>query len=97
MNDERIYEILSTILSDVLGQQTPILSSSTMPSDVPGWDSFVTVNLVVEIERRFEFKMEAGDFRMLRSVGDFVAVIARAVGAAGGSPPETDSRRAGAV
>jgi acyl carrier protein len=80
MREERIYAVLSEILSDVLGKEIPPLSPAVTPSDVDGWDSFITVNLVVAIERRFEFKMAAADFRLLTCIGDFVAVIARATG-----------------
>jgi acyl carrier protein len=89
MSDARIYAMFSEILGDILGRPIPTLSASVTANDIDGWDSFITVNLIVEIERRFRFKMAVGDFRVLTCVGDFVAVIARAAGGA-----DTQSRRA---
>jgi acyl carrier protein len=94
MDEQPIYAIFSEILGGILGKEIPVLSASTTPTEIDGWDSFITVNLVVAIERRFAFKMAASDFRMLTCVGDFVAVIARS-GGAGSSPADGGKRPRG--
>lgn len=50
------------------------LKSTAM--DVPGWDSFKMIEILLEIEKRFGTKMETRDIDRLKNVGDLVTRIA---------------------
>jgi acyl carrier protein len=75
VDENAIYAALTEIFHDIFGDATIALHPQTVADDVSGWDSFTTVNLIVAVERRFGFKVRNSEFRMLQSVGDFVALI----------------------
>jgi len=50
------------------------LKSTAM--DVPGWDSFKMIEILLEVEKRFGTKMETRDIDRLKNVGDLVTRIA---------------------
>lgn len=75
MTERQYYEELTSIFRDVLDNEGIVLAPETSAADVPEWDSFNHVNIVVASEMKFGVKFTAGELEMLRNVGDFVALI----------------------
>jgi acyl carrier protein len=48
--------------------------------DVKGWDSLHHMSLIVEIEKEFSIKFQAGDVIRLRTVGDLIRVVHEKMG-----------------
>ena len=48
------------------------LDAHTVASDVPGWDSFAMIEIIMEIEARFGVSFETWDINNLRNLGDLL-------------------------
>jgi acyl carrier protein len=70
-----IYEQLTEIFRDLFDDDTLVLRPDITAADVPGWDSFNHVNLIVAVETRFNIKFKTAEIEGLRNVGHLVEVI----------------------
>lgn len=77
MNRPEIYESLTELLREVLGNDLVTIRADTVASDVEGWDSFNHLNIIVAVETRFGIKIGSREIDTLRTVGDLVEVISR--------------------
>jgi acyl carrier protein len=75
MDQREIYQRLTKIFIQVLGDEQMVLKPATTAEDVPGWDSFNHVNIIVGAEMEFGVKFNASELEDLKNVGDFVALI----------------------
>jgi acyl carrier protein len=67
---------LAGIVRDVFDDQDLAVTAATTPGDVPGWDSGKTVMLVLAVEARFGVTFKSREIERLRSVGDWVRLLA---------------------
>ena len=72
MTPETILEELTTILSDVLSDDTILLTMHTVRSDIPDWDSFSYIAFMVGVEERFGIKFKTSDIESFANVGEIV-------------------------
>jgi len=75
MNEAEIYARLTEVFHEVFEDQSVIPTSGMTASDVPEWDSFNHINLIVAIEARFRVKFKTAELESLRNVGQLVAMI----------------------
>jgi acyl carrier protein len=75
MDDSQVLEQLTDIIRDVLNNDTLVLKPETIAADVPDWDSFNHINIVVAAEAKFGIKFKTAELEQLRNVGEFVALI----------------------
>ena len=75
MNPETILVELTTILSDVLSDDTIALTMQTVRSDIPDWDSFNYIAFMVGVETRFGIKFRTSDIESFANVGEIVQRI----------------------
>jgi acyl carrier protein len=68
-------ERLKKIIHQVLGDDQAVLTLDTTAQDVPGWDSFNHINIIVGAEMEFGVKFNASELEELKNVGDFVALV----------------------
>jgi acyl carrier protein len=80
MNDSAIYEKLTEIFRDVMDNETIVLTPATVAKDIPEWDSFNHVNVIVSIEMKFGIKLTTAEVENVKNVGDFVAFIGKKIG-----------------
>jgi acyl carrier protein len=81
MKDEAsIYADLTEIFREVFGRNDLELTPQLTAKDVPGWDSFRQIEIIVTIEERFNIKLNTKEIDALKCVGDLAAVIARKAG-----------------
>jgi acyl carrier protein len=73
MIDQEILDEFTTILRDLLMDDSIVLTMDTKRDDVPNWDSFQYVNFIVAVEVKFEIKFRVADVESFVSVGDIVA------------------------
>jgi len=76
MDKQEIYAALTDILQDVFDNPNIVATPDLSASDVPEWDSFNHINIVVASEMRFGIKFKTAEIESLRNVGDFVELIA---------------------
>lgn len=75
MTDQQIYDGLTEIFRDVFGDDDIVAKPELTAKDVPGWDSFNHINIIVAAEVRFGVKFKAAEIESLRNVGDFARLI----------------------
>jgi acyl carrier protein len=75
MDDAQILQQLTEIIRDVLNDDTLTLKPDTVAADVPEWDSFNHINIVVATEAKFGIKFKTAELEQLRNIGEFVALI----------------------
>lgn len=73
MNLER----LTKVFCETLDVRNLVLTPELNAKEVPTWDSFNHINLVIAIETEFGLKFSTGEISALRNVGDLVKLMQR--------------------
>ncbi len=82
MSDD-IHEALTAIFARVFRRQDLVLTRELTAAEVPGWDSFRYVSLIMATEERFAIKFSDEDIDALKNVGDLMDAVARKRGGGG--------------
>ena len=61
---------LTDVFRDVFKRPTMVLSASTSPSVVEGWDSLTHMRLVLAVEEKFGIKFKTSDISKFHDVGE---------------------------
>jgi acyl carrier protein len=77
MSEAEIYDGLNHIFRDVFDDPKLAVTPELSARDVPEWDSFNHINIIVAAEMRFGVKFRTVEIDALRNVGEFVRLIAR--------------------
>jgi acyl carrier protein len=72
-----IYTTLTEIFNDVFMRDDMNLTPLLTARDVPGWDSFKQIEIMVSVEERFAIHLNTREIDSLKCVGDLASVIAR--------------------
>ena len=83
MQQSDIYDQLTTIFRDTLDDDSLVLPPNLSAADVPEWDSFNHINLIVAIESRFKIKFQTAELEQLHTVGHLADLIAKKLAAQG--------------
>lgn len=83
MTHEAIYAQLTTIFHDLFDDDTLVLTPDLTAADVPEWDSFNHINLIVATEARFKIKFQTAELEQLHTVGHLAELIAVKLAATG--------------
>jgi acyl carrier protein len=70
-----VYAALQDIFRDIFDDDEIELEPTTSAADIPEWDSFNHVNIIVASEMKFGVKFLAAELDDLKNVGDFVALV----------------------
>jgi acyl carrier protein len=77
MQQSEIYNKLAEIFRDLFDDSSIQLSPEMTAADVPDWDSFNHINLIVGIEAEFRIKFQTAELETLHNVGALVDRIQR--------------------
>ena len=80
---EQIYAALTEIFRDVLDRDDLELRPELNAQDVPEWDSFAHVNIIVATEAKFGVKFMTAELERLRNVGEFAVLLERKLAGGG--------------
>ena len=69
MNDEQL-EILTEVFRTLFNNPELNLDDELVATDVPGWDSFNHINLIINIEEEFGVKFTNDEVAKMQNVGD---------------------------
>jgi acyl carrier protein len=83
MQTDDIYAQLTAIFRDLFDDETLVLTPGLTAADVPEWDSFNHINLIVAIETRFKIKFQTAELEQLHTVGHLAELIAVKLAAQG--------------
>jgi acyl carrier protein len=76
MTEPQIYEALTTIFRDVFLRDDMVLSAALSAKEVPDWDSFKQIEIIIAVESQFGIKFQTREMDTLANVGDLVRLIA---------------------
>ena len=80
MSEAEIYAALGEIFSDVFLKDDIQLRPELSAKDVPGWDSFKQIEIIMASEEQWKIRFSTRELDALRSVGDLVRTIAAKTG-----------------
>ena len=80
MSDAEIYAALGEIFRDVFLTDEIDLRPELSAKDVPGWDSFKQIDIILAVEEKYHIKLNTRELDSLHNVGDLVRVIAAKTG-----------------
>jgi acyl carrier protein len=83
MQQQDIYAVLTTIFHDLFDDDTIVLNPGLTAADVPEWDSFNHINLIVAIEARFGVKFQTAELESMQTVGHLADLIQSKLAAQG--------------
>ena len=75
MEQQAVYEKLTTVFRDVFDEDDLVLTPQTTADDVEGWDSLTHIRLVLAVSKAFGMKFSASEVGGFKNVGEFVDVI----------------------
>lgn len=75
MTREQVFEALSEIFQETFDDESITVHDETTASDIEGWDSLEHINLIAEVENRFEMEFTMGEVNGMRNVGEMVDII----------------------
>ena len=75
MDEAEAFRMLDGIFREVFDDDALSVKPETSAKDIPGWDSFNHINIIIAAETRFGVKFTTAEVERLRNVGDFVALI----------------------
>ena len=75
MTDQDILDRITTIVRDVVGDDSVTLTIDTSAQDVPGWDSMAHINIIVALEHEFGMKFKTASLEEAQNTGDLVKLI----------------------
>jgi acyl carrier protein len=76
MDEKAIYHRLGELFRDVFTRDDLVLTPELSAKDVPGWDSFRQIEIIMGVEELYGIKFHTRELDELRSVGDLVKTIA---------------------
>jgi acyl carrier protein len=74
---------LTVIFQEAFDDDTLIIKRETKAKDVEGWDSFMHVDLIVQIEQKLGFRFKSAEVTGFKNVGEMVDAIDRHLTAKG--------------
>ena len=77
MEQPEIESRLTLIFRDIFDDETLTLHPEMTALDVPEWDSFNHINLIVATEAQFGIKFQTAEIESLKNVGHFEELIAK--------------------
>jgi len=76
MTEPEIYGTLTNIFHDVFLRDDLVLSDALSAKQVPDWDSFKQIEIIIAVESQFGIKFRTREMDGLNNVGDLVRLIA---------------------
>ena len=83
MQESEIYSRLDGIFQDIFDDEAIHLKPETTAADIPEWDSFNHINLIVATEAKFGIKFQTAEIESMKNVGHFVTIIEKKLAAKG--------------
>jgi len=76
MDKNQILKEKTTIFAEILDDDELVLTSSTIATDVEGWDSLSHVLLVVAVEKHFKIRFSSKEIQSWKNIGELIESVA---------------------
>ena len=75
MDEAELYAQLTAIVRDVLDRDDVVLVPALTAKDVPGWDSFKQIEIILAVEEKYAVRFKSRELDALRTVGDLAQTL----------------------
>jgi acyl carrier protein len=75
VDEKQILTELTEILRDVFMRDDLVVSPATTADDVPGWDSFKQIEIILAVEGHYCIRLHTRDLDQLGSLGALVRAV----------------------
>ncbi|MEC4592300.1 acyl carrier protein [Nitrospirillum amazonense] len=75
MTENEVLDAITPIFRDIFSDDALTLAPSTTAKDVPGWDSFAQINILIGVEEYFGVKFRSREIDKLSNVGDLIKLV----------------------
>jgi acyl carrier protein len=75
MQESEIYEQLTAIFREIFMREDLSLHSELTAKDVPGWDSFKQIEIIMAVEEKYGIKFRTREVDGLNDVGALVRIV----------------------
>jgi acyl carrier protein len=75
MGESEIFDEITHLFGEIFVRSDMAVSPETTAADVPGWDSFKHIEIIMAIEMKFKIKLSTREVDGLNSVGDLVRAV----------------------
>jgi acyl carrier protein len=86
MQERDVYLQLTEIFRDVFMKDDLELNPELSAKDLPGWDSFKQIEIIIAVEEKYGIKFHTRDLDGLQNVGDLARTV---IAKSGGSGAKT--------
>jgi acyl carrier protein len=73
--DGDIQAVLAEIFFAVFGREDLTFTPALAARDVPGWDSFKQIEIILAIEERYGIQLNSQEIDNLHNVADLISVV----------------------
>ena len=70
-----VSEKLKNIISDELGLDNFEFKDETTADQVPGWDSFNHINVILAVEKAYEIRFKGLEILRVKNIGELQSLI----------------------
>ena len=77
MLNSEVFAKVTEIFRDLFDDPSIVLSNEMTAANVPGWDSFNHINLIISIESEFRIKFQPAELESMHNVGALLDRIER--------------------
>lgn len=82
-SEEEILSRLNGVFCDIFDDDDIVLTTETVADDIEEWDSLNQIKIILACEKEFDLRLNARDINGLENVGGMVALLHKALNAAG--------------
>lgn len=75
MAEPAVLAQMQTIIHDVFGDSSIVVTGETTADDVDGWDSLTHIQIITAIETHYDLKFKLMEVMRFKNVGDICACI----------------------
>jgi len=76
VTEDEIYPTLNEIFNGIFQRRDIVLKPELTAADIPGWNSFKYIDIIMAAEERFAIRLETDEIDGLENIGDLAALIA---------------------
>lgn len=76
MTREEILAAVNEVFRENFFDNSIVVNETTTAADIPDWDSLEHINLITEIEERFQMQFKMKEVTGMKNVGEMLDIIA---------------------
>lgn len=83
VSEEEILKRLNGVFCDIFDDDDIVITPDSVADDIEEWDSLNQIKIILACEKEFDLRLNARDINSLENVGGMVALLHKALSAAG--------------